>query len=214
MTVQAGSQDGCRRGAGQSPGIRVSSRSCILPAAYFQCVCDRCFHDSPSLRPPAPRNSRKPIDHGGGQQKPGSKEFCEMGPAGACAADYPEHIAPKSPQEHRFGSPILSEQIVNQPFLLAQCSQIDFLVPADLEIRPNGIFFSRRIMKVGKLPKAAEAVDAREAFPRPSPPGHQLFRRSGKLQICRDRHLPERRNGAAVCIRSMHTHAPIRSRLS
>lgn len=48
-------------------------------------------------------------------------------------------------------------------------------VPADLEIRPNGIFFSRRIMKVGKLPKAAEAVDAREAFPRPSPPGRQLL---------------------------------------
>ena len=52
-------------------------------------------------------------------------------------ADYPEHIAPKSPQEHRLGSPILSEQIVNQPFKFVQCSQIDFLVPADLKIRPN-----------------------------------------------------------------------------
>ena len=47
MTVQAGSQDGCRRGAGQSPGIRVSSRSCILSAAYFQCGCDRCFSRQP-----------------------------------------------------------------------------------------------------------------------------------------------------------------------
>ena len=103
----------------------------------------------------------------------------------------------------QLGSPILSEQIVNQPFKFVQCSQIDFLVPADLKIRPNELsatpdlavllvaartefsftqnhesreaFRTTQIMKVGKLPKAAEAVDAREAFPRPSPPGGQLL---------------------------------------
>ena len=34
----------------------------------------------------------------------GSVEFREIGPAAACMADYPEHIAPKSPQKHRLGS--------------------------------------------------------------------------------------------------------------
>ena len=63
--------------------------------------------------------------------------FCEIGPGVACVADYPGHIAPKSQQEHRLGSPILSEQIVNQPFKFVQYSQIDFPVPADLKIRPN-----------------------------------------------------------------------------
>ena len=50
--------------------------------------------------------------------------FCEIGPAAACMADYPEHIAPRSPQKHRHGSAILSEHIVNQHFKLAQCSQV------------------------------------------------------------------------------------------
>ena len=94
--------------------------------------------------------------------------FCEIGPAWGCVADYPGHIAPKSQQEHRLGSPILSEQIVNQPFKFVQYSQIDFPVPADLKIRPNELsttpdlavllvgspernFLSRRIMRVGKL---------------------------------------------------------------
>ena len=34
-------------------------------------------------------------------------------------------------------------------------------------------FRTTQIMKVGKQPKTAEAVDAREAFPCPSPPGRQ-----------------------------------------
>ena len=34
----------------------------------------------------------------------GSDKFCEIGSAAACMADYPEHIAPKSPQKHRLGS--------------------------------------------------------------------------------------------------------------
>lgn len=29
--------------------------------------------------------------------KLGSDEFCKIGPAGACMAYYPEHIAPKPP---------------------------------------------------------------------------------------------------------------------
>ena len=37
-------------------------------------------------------------------EKLGSDKFCEIGPAAACMADYPEHIAPKSPQKHRLGS--------------------------------------------------------------------------------------------------------------
>ena len=50
--------------------------------------------------------------------------FCKTGPAAACVADYPEHIAPRSPQKHRPVSVILSEQTVNQHFKLAQCSQV------------------------------------------------------------------------------------------
>ena len=50
--------------------------------------------------------------------------FCETGPAAACVADYPEHIAPRPPQKLRPGSGILSEQIFNQHFKLAQCSQV------------------------------------------------------------------------------------------
>ena len=38
------------------------------------------------------------------RERLGSVEFCEIGPAAACMADYPEHIAPKSPQKHRLGS--------------------------------------------------------------------------------------------------------------
>ena len=37
-------------------------------------------------------------------EKLGSNMFCDIGPAAACMADYPEHIAPKSPQKHRLGS--------------------------------------------------------------------------------------------------------------
>ena len=37
-------------------------------------------------------------------KKLGSVEFCEIGPAAVCMADYPESIAPKSPQKHRLGS--------------------------------------------------------------------------------------------------------------
>ena len=53
-----------------------------------------------------------------------SAEFCEIGPVGVCMADYPERIAPKSPQKPRLGSSILSEQINNQPFILTQCFQV------------------------------------------------------------------------------------------
>ena len=35
---------------------------------------------------------------------PGSDEFCRIGPAVVCMADYTEHNAPKSPQKHRLGS--------------------------------------------------------------------------------------------------------------
>ena len=59
-----------------------------------------------------------------GQQELGSEMFCETGPAAACVTDYPEHIAPRSPQKHRPVSAILSEQIFNQHFKLAQCSQV------------------------------------------------------------------------------------------
>ena len=58
-----------------------------------------------------------------------SDKFCEIGPAGACMADYLEHIAPKSPQKYRLESNIFSELIVNQAFKLAQSSQIGFPVP-------------------------------------------------------------------------------------
>ena len=50
-------------------------------------------------------------------KKPGSDRFCEIGPAAACMADRPEHIAPKSPQEHRPGSAILSELIINKALI-------------------------------------------------------------------------------------------------
>ena len=58
-----------------------------------------------------------------------SDKFCEIGSAGACKADYSEHIAPKSPQKYRLGSNIFSELIVSQAFKLAQSSQIGFPVP-------------------------------------------------------------------------------------
>lgn len=63
------------------------------------------------------------------QQILASDKFCEIGPAGACMADYSEHIAPKSPQKYRLGSNIFSELIVNQAFKLARSSQIGFPVP-------------------------------------------------------------------------------------
>ena len=69
------------------------------------------------------------VGHSGGQQKPGSDMFCEIGPAVACMADYPEYIAPKSPHKYRLKSAIFSERIGNQPFKLAQCSQIVFSGP-------------------------------------------------------------------------------------
>ena len=46
--------------------------------------------------------------------------FCEIGPAAACVTDYPEHIAPRSPQKLRPGRGVLSKQIFNQHFKLAQ----------------------------------------------------------------------------------------------
>ena len=50
--------------------------------------------------------------------------FCEISSVAAWMTDYPEHIAPRSPQKLRPGSGILSEQIFNQHFKLAQCSQV------------------------------------------------------------------------------------------
>lgn len=49
--------------------------------------------------------------------KLGSDRFCKIGPAAACMADCPESTAPKSPQEHRPGSTILSERIINQALI-------------------------------------------------------------------------------------------------
>ena len=63
--------------------------------------------------------------------------FCEIGPATTCMTDYPERIAPKSTQKHRPKSAFLSEWIVSQAFMLAQCSQVSFPVPTNLEIRRN-----------------------------------------------------------------------------
>ena len=37
-------------------------------------------------------------------EKLGSNMFCDIGPAAACMADYPEHIAPKSMLLRRLGS--------------------------------------------------------------------------------------------------------------
>ena len=69
------------------------------------------------------------VGHSGGQQKPGSDMFCEIGPAVACMADYPEYIAPKSPHKYRLKSAILLEQIGNQAFEFVQCFQIVFSGP-------------------------------------------------------------------------------------
>ena len=58
------------------------------------------------------------------RKKLGSRKFYKIGSATACMADYPERIAPKSPQKPRLGSSALSEQIANKPFILTQCFQV------------------------------------------------------------------------------------------
>ena len=63
-------------------------------------------------QPPAPQDLHEPRVTAADRQ-PGSDMFWKTGPAAACMADYPEHIAPKSPQEHRSGSAIPSERIIN-----------------------------------------------------------------------------------------------------
>lgn len=76
-------------------------------------------------------------------KKLGSRKFYKIGPATACMADYPERIAPKSPQKPRLGSSILSEQIANKPFKLAQCSQV-FSFAITLRHDASGRFMASR----------------------------------------------------------------------
>ena len=112
---------------------RISNLSSLCPcSAGYPVPADLQFAGSPGLAQNVGRSS--------GQQKLRSDKFCEIGPATACKADYPAHIAPKSPQEHRLGSVVLSELIINQFFKLVRCSQVLALVQEDLQIRLNERF--------------------------------------------------------------------------
>ena len=81
---------------------RLKIKHCAEPVEETRSVLDFCL--------PSPKTSTLDfLTHFITQnvqvtQKPGSDEFCKIGPAAACMADYPEHSAPKSPQKHRLGS--------------------------------------------------------------------------------------------------------------
>ena len=50
--------------------------------------------------------------------------FCKIGPATTCMADYPEHIAPKSPKKHRLGNEWKLQVAYNAIFTRKARSQV------------------------------------------------------------------------------------------
>ena len=139
----------------------------------------------------APLNSRKPIGRGGGQKNLGAICFAKSALHGPVWPIIRNILLPSRHKNTDLGAPSFQNRLSINLFYSHNAPKSTSLFgriwrsagtscPPRLTWQycrwpPERNFPSRRIMKVRKQPKAAEAVDAREAFPRPSPPGRQLL---------------------------------------